>query len=147
MAALRKRAPISGLRGPSPAGEAEAAAAAAGGISGGGPQLSFSCQDGRRISQETFRGCGKRVAGAAQVWAVGVSARRRGIQFLAGGPPGGHKPLVVYPNSGERWDAARHCWVEGEQAEGFGALPLGGSLRAPGSSEVAAVRGSRWPMR
>lgn len=114
--------------------------------------LSFSCQDGRRISQgELFRDVVKRVAGAAQVWAVGVNctAPRHISSLLKEARRVANKPLVVYPNSGERWDAERHCWVEGEQADGFGALPLewfaqgarliGGCCRT-GPADVNALR-------
>jgi homocysteine S-methyltransferase len=34
------------------------------------------------------------------------------------------KPLIIYPNSGEGWDAQRQCWLPAYRApQGFGALP------------------------
>ena len=114
--------------------------------------VSFSCQDGRRISQgERFKDVVKMVEGAPQVLAVGVNCTppRYIHSLLKEARRVSSKPLVAYPNSGERWDAARHCWVEGEQAGGFGALPLewfaegarliGGCCRT-GVEDVRALR-------
>ena len=114
--------------------------------------LSFSCQDGRRISQgELFIDVVKMVEGAPQVLAVGVNCTppRYIHSLLKEACQVSRKPLVAYPNSGERWDAARHCWMEGEPAVGFGALPsewfaegarlIGGCCRT-GPEDVRALR-------
>ena len=34
------------------------------------------------------------------------------------------KPIVVYPNSGETWDAGRRCWSGSSDPKGFGALAV-----------------------
>lgn len=114
--------------------------------------ISFSCRDGRHISQgELFRDVVEIVDGAAQVLAVGVNctAPRYISSLLEEARAVTEKPLVAYPNSGERWDAARHCWVEGEREDGFGTLPLawhahgacllGGCCRT-GPEDVRALR-------
>ena len=88
--------------------------------------LSFSCRDGRHISQGELFAEGLRLAaGAQQVIAVGVNCTppRYISALLEEAKAMTNKPLIVYPNSGEHWDAARHCWAEGEREEGFGTLP------------------------
>lgn len=88
--------------------------------------FSFSCRDGRHISQgELFREAVKLAEGSPQVLAVGVNctAPRYITALLEEARRATDKPLVAYPNSGERWDASRHCWIEGEREEGFGGLP------------------------
>lgn len=76
--------------------------------------LSFSCKDGVHLSHgERFRDAVELVAASPQVIAVGVNCTAPEFispllesvkkQQLS-------KPLIVYPNSGETWDAAQHCW-------------------------------------
>ncbi len=114
--------------------------------------LSFSCRDGRHVSQgELFAKCVQLANGHPQVVAVGVnctppqyvSSLLREAQAVT------KKPLLAYPNSGERWDAENHCWIAGEGPEGFGSLPLewygagarliGGCCRT-GPGDVRALR-------
>ncbi|MCO6479368.1 MAG: homocysteine S-methyltransferase, partial [Phaeodactylibacter sp.] len=119
--------------------------------------MSFSCRDGRHISQgEPFREVVKMVGASPQVPAVGVNCTppRHLSSLLEEARRVTEKPLTAYPNSGERWDAARHCWVEGEREEGFGALPLewhargarliGGCCRT-GVEDVRGVRKMFFP--
>jgi homocysteine S-methyltransferase len=59
------------------------------------------------------------------------------------------KPLLCYPNSGERWDAATGCWLAGAGVTDFaeparrwfaaGARLIGGCCRT-GPSDVASIR-------
>ncbi|MCB0579080.1 MAG: homocysteine S-methyltransferase [Phaeodactylibacter sp.] len=89
--------------------------------------LSFSCRDGRYLSQgEPLREVANMADGAEQVRAVGVNCTppRYISPLLEEAAAATRKPLVAYPNSGERWDAARRCWIEGERESGFGTLPL-----------------------
>lgn len=89
--------------------------------------MSFSCRDGQHISQgEPFREVVKMADASPQVMSVGVNCTppRYISSLLDEARNVTEKPLIAYPNSGERWDAVRHCWVEGEREEGFGALPL-----------------------
>ena len=89
--------------------------------------LAFSCRDGLHISQgELFRDVVKMADGSPQVLAAGINctAPRYISSLLEEARSVTGKPLVAYPNSGERWDAARHCWIKDEGEEGFGIFPL-----------------------
>lgn len=88
--------------------------------------FSFSCRDGGRISQgELFSEAVKMAAGSTQVFAVGVNctAPRYITALLKEARQVTDKPLVAYPNSGERWDAGCRRWIDGEMEAGFGSLP------------------------
>ncbi len=81
--------------------------------------LSFSCRDERRLCHgESFRDAVQLANEAASVIAVGVNCTApRFIDGLLDSAAGiGTKPLVVYPNSGETWNAREHRW-EGTTAE------------------------------
>ena len=74
--------------------------------------LSFSCQDEQRLCRgELFADAVALASSSDNVIAVGVNCTPphfiEGLLSSAGRPK---KPLVVYPNSGEIWHAARHCW-------------------------------------
>ena len=86
--------------------------------------ISFSCQDEERVCHgELFEECVAFSASCEQVVAVGinctpprfVSALLRRAQQVTS------KPLLVYPNRGEKWDAANHAWVDGSGIGDFGA--------------------------
>jgi homocysteine S-methyltransferase len=75
--------------------------------------VSFSCRDGERVSQgEPFAQCVDAVEGCAQVVAVGVNctAPQHIASLIAIAAARTAKPIVVYPNSGERYDPASGCW-------------------------------------
>lgn len=116
--------------------------------------FSFSCRDGERISDGTpIRECARLLDGEPMVAAIGVNCTRpvvvesliREIRAVS------EKPIVVYPNSGERWDGVRKCWVEGsnETVEAYveravrwrkaGATIIGGCCRT-GPAHVRALR-------
>lgn len=85
--------------------------------------LSFSCGD------EAHLWHGEPLAEALalanecpQVVAVGVNctAPRLIEPLLASVRDLARKPLLVYPNSGEGWDAARRCWLPGTAVGDFG---------------------------
>ena len=118
--------------------------------------FSFSCRDGKHISDGTpIIECGKLLYGEAQVAAVGINCTRP--QFV----PNlidelrqvTDKPIIVYPNSGELWDAQAHCWIEGsaESAESFtsqaldwyqrGATIIGGCCRTS-PVHIEQIRGA-----
>ncbi|WP_066936043.1 homocysteine S-methyltransferase [Microtetraspora fusca] len=73
--------------------------------------VSFSCRDDEHISDGTpLRECAALFAELPQVIAVGVNCTApRHIPGLIGRLKG--KPVVVYPNSGETWDAAGRRWL------------------------------------
>ena len=59
------------------------------------------------------------------------------------------QPIIAYPNSGEKWDSANHCWLEQEDPEDFtnyaekwylaGARIIGGCCRI-GPNKISALK-------
>jgi homocysteine S-methyltransferase len=96
----------------------------------------FSCRDGERVNDGTpFKECAALFADLPNVVGVGVNCTPpRHIPDLIG-----HGATVVYPNSGETWDAAAQRWsgladpVEYGQAaaewQTMGATYIGGCCR------------------
>jgi homocysteine S-methyltransferase len=90
--------------------------------------FSFTCRDAEHVAHgERLRECAAAVAALPQTAAIGVNcthplliAALIGELRAASG-----KPVVVYPNSGEGWDAARRCWTGSSDAGEFGALAAG----------------------
>jgi homocysteine S-methyltransferase len=114
--------------------------------------LSFSCRDGERLSDGTlFADVVRLVARHPQVLAVGVNCTAPAYvePLLRSVAPGPATPLVAYPNSGERYDAAGRTWLGpsdpadwGELARrwrGAGARLMGGCCRT-GPAHVRALR-------
>ena len=114
--------------------------------------LSFSCRDGAH----TAEGQPVAVAAAAldaypQVVAIGVNctAPRHLPELLARMAAETDKPLIAYPNSGERYDADAKCWHGVANGASFaraaadwyraGARIIGGCCRT-GPAEVRAIR-------
>lgn len=114
--------------------------------------LSFSCRDGRSTS------AGEPIADAIALgnhpWivAVGVNctAPRHLPALLAATKDATDRPLIAYPNAGDRWDAATRRWVADEGGRfdpvavaswtTFGATWLGGCCgTAP--ADIAALSG------
>ncbi len=60
----------------------------------------------------------------AQVIAVGVNCTAPGLitASSANSKQATAKPIFVYPNSGERWDADRRAWVGEGEIQDFGKL-------------------------
>ncbi|MFI6882194.1 homocysteine S-methyltransferase [Streptosporangium canum] len=96
--------------------------------------VSFSCRDGEHISDGTpLKEAAALFAGDPQVIAVGVNCTApRHIPSLIGRIEG--KPVMVYPNSGETWDAANHRWLGLADPAEFGAAAAG--WHAAGSAFV-----------
>ena len=89
--------------------------------------ISFTCRDAARVAHgEPLRVCAEAVAGTPQVLAIGINCTSpRLIAALVAEARQGcqdRKPIVVYPNSGERWNAAARSWHGAASAAGFGAL-------------------------
>jgi homocysteine S-methyltransferase len=81
--------------------------------------LSFSCKDAQHICHGEPLAEAIELANAVpNIVAAGVNCTAP--QFIDGllqaAAPVARKPFLVYPNSGETWDAARGCWC-GEPAE------------------------------
>jgi homocysteine S-methyltransferase len=114
--------------------------------------LSFSCRDGLHDSQgEPMADCVAALEGFDQIVALGVNCTAP--QHMASLIEQMHartaKPLLVYPNSGEQYDATHKTWHGNpgashfaEQARGWharGARLIGGCCRT-GPDEIAALR-------
>jgi homocysteine S-methyltransferase len=94
--------------------------------------ISFTCRDGEHTAHgERLRVCAEALSGAEQVVALGVNctAPQFLLSLLAELRAGTAKPLLVYPNSGEAWDAVGRCWVpaagafnRAAETEAFGTL-------------------------
>lgn len=87
--------------------------------------LSFTSSDGEHTSHgEPLAECARLADGVANVMAVGVNCVKpevvaRAIEALKSGTG---KPIVVYPNSGERWDAGDEAWHGTPGREGLASL-------------------------
>jgi homocysteine S-methyltransferase len=89
-------------------------------------------------------------AGMPEIVAVGVNCTDpAGVLLAVLAAASGGKPVVVYPNSGERWDAAARRWTGRSTFSpadvpawvAAGARLVGGCCRV-GPIEIAALRGS-----
>ncbi|GIM99524.1 homocysteine S-methyltransferase [Planomonospora venezuelensis] len=87
--------------------------------------VSFSCRDGEHISDGTpLRRAAELFSGDPQVLAVGVNCTApRHLPSLIGQVK--EKPVIVYPNSGEDWDAANRRWTGLADPVEFGAAAAG----------------------
>ncbi|MGB8031898.1 MAG: homocysteine S-methyltransferase [Terracidiphilus sp.] len=76
--------------------------------------FSFSCRDEKHVSHgESVADCAALVASFPQTVAIGVNCvSPKWIPALIRElRAGSDKPILVYPNSGEGWDAARRTWT------------------------------------
>lgn len=110
--------------------------------------LSFSCRDGERVAHgEPFADCAALARDCPQLVAVGVNCTAPDfIGNLLDAAAGLETPLVVYPNSGERWIAEDNRW-EGDGGRGLdaagwfrhGARLVGGCCRT-GPEDIRNMR-------
>lgn len=114
--------------------------------------ISFSCRDGEHVSQgERFADCAAALDGLPGVAAVGLNctAPEHVPALVAAAQARTRLPIVVYPNSGEQWDAVAKCWHGERDAADFaaqaqrwrrgGARLIGGCCRT-GPDEIRALR-------
>lgn len=90
-----------------------------------GVWISFTCRDGQRVAHgELLRECAAAVAAAPQVVGVGVNCvAPRWITSLIGEVRAAcDLPILVYPNSGEGWDATARRWTGTTDPGEFGSL-------------------------
>jgi homocysteine S-methyltransferase len=76
--------------------------------------ITFTCRDGRHTSAgDSIAECARQLDDAPQVVAIGVNCvAPELVESLIGElRTGTTKPIVVYPNSGETWDATARNWV------------------------------------
>ncbi|HEY1804250.1 MAG TPA: homocysteine S-methyltransferase [Terracidiphilus sp.] len=86
--------------------------------------FSFSCRDETHVSHgERVADCAALVASFPQTAAIGVNCipPKWAPALIAELRSGSNKPVLVYPNSGEGWDAARRVWTGVTDPEEFGA--------------------------
>ena len=129
------------------------AGAAAAGVSRGAGWVSFSCRDDEHVSQgEPLAECIDALEGCAQIVAVGVNctAPWHIASLVEIAASRSAKPVVVYPNSGERFDVVARCW-RGDGAMGtlharrvvewyrLGARLIGGCCRTT-PDDIRALR-------
>ncbi len=133
--------------------EARAIAEAAGSISAiRNLWVSFICRDDEHVVHgERLAECAAMLEPIPGVVAVGVNCTQPAFLdgLIAGARMGTRKPVLVYPNSGELWDADRRCWYGSgeiapfrEQARGWfqaGAQAVGGCCRT-GPDHVRTLR-------
>ena len=115
--------------------------------------ISFTCPDGRHVAHgEPLRECAAAVAASPQVLAIGINctAPQHIAALIAEAQLGARqmKPVIVYPNSGETWDASTRTWRGAADPSGFGSLArawfaagaqaVGGCCRT-GPAHIAAV--------
>jgi homocysteine S-methyltransferase len=90
--------------------------------------FSFTCKDGQHVAHgEQLSACAEAVARFPQTVAIGVNCTHPSLmQALIGElRAASNNPIVVYPNSGEGWDAAARCWTGSGDPAGFGAMATG----------------------
>jgi homocysteine S-methyltransferase len=115
--------------------------------------FSFTCRDGLHVSHgETLRSCAELLDRQPQVIGIGVNCTAPELigNLIRQLAEVTHKPIVVYPNSGEQWDAVHRCWQGDVQIEEYarlaktwrdvGAQWIGGCCRT-GPEHVRAVAG------
>jgi homocysteine S-methyltransferase len=76
--------------------------------------FSFSCRDGIHISDGTpIARCVSELASTPRIVALGINctAPKHIFSLVKAVRTETEKPIIVYPNSGEVYDAARKCWT------------------------------------
>jgi homocysteine S-methyltransferase len=91
--------------------------------------FTFTCPDGRAAQLqvahgEKLRECAALVAGFPQTIAVGINCTQPAwiSRLIAELRQSSTKPIVVYPNSGEGWNAEARCWTGSSDPAAFGDL-------------------------
>ena len=84
--------------------------------------FSFTCKDENHVAHgEPLRDCASFVAALPQTIAIGVNCTAPPLirALIAETRSVTGKPIVVYPNSGEGWDAERRCWIGSNDPAGY----------------------------
>ncbi len=79
-----------------------------------GAWFTFTCGDEKHVAHgELLRECAAAVASFPQTVAIGINCTQPTLITALIGElrAGSSMPIVVYPNSGEGWDAASRCWT------------------------------------
>jgi homocysteine S-methyltransferase len=89
-----------------------------------GAWISFSCRSGIEVSHgEPFRDCVATVTAQPQILAQGIncSAPEYVTSLLIEATPVARKPMLAYPNAGERWQPGSNTWLGDTGLEDIGA--------------------------
>ncbi|HEX7727698.1 MAG TPA: homocysteine S-methyltransferase [Terracidiphilus sp.] len=87
--------------------------------------FSFACKDALHIAHgEPLRDCARFLAGVPQTAAIGVNCTPPAlmVSLIAELKAASDKPILVYPNSGEGWDAVNRCWIGSTDSASFGSF-------------------------
>jgi homocysteine S-methyltransferase len=87
--------------------------------------FTFTCRDEKHTAHgELLSDCAAAVARFPQTVAIGLNCTLPALATALIGElrAGSDKPIVVYPNSGEGWDAAARSWTGTGDAARFGAM-------------------------
>lgn len=87
--------------------------------------LSFTCRDDLHVAHgERLSDCAAAVARSPQTAAIGINCTdpKLLLNLIGELRSATGKPIVVYPNSGEEWDAVNRCWTGAGNAASFGEL-------------------------
>lgn len=118
--------------------------------------FSFSCRDEKHVSHgERVRDCAALVAEFPQTVAIGVNCipPKWILSLIEELRAGSDRPVLVYPNSGDGWDAEQRCWIGTTDPSEFGAKAaewfragaqiIGGCCRTGPEQIRAVARASR----
>ncbi len=89
--------------------------------------FSFNCPDREHVAHgELLRQCATAVAAFPQTVAIGVNCTHPALipALIAGLRAASEKPIIVYPNSGEGWDAQNRCWTGTSDPAAYGAKAM-----------------------
>jgi homocysteine S-methyltransferase len=87
--------------------------------------FSFTCADREFVAHgERLSECARVVAGFPQTVAIGINCTMPAMisDLVAEVRSTTSKPIVVYPNSGEGWDALHRCWTGQSDPASYGAM-------------------------
>jgi len=90
--------------------------------------FSFTAKNASHVAHgEPLRDCASYVAGLPQTAAIGVNCVAPAFltDAICELRKAVSKPLIVYPNSGEEWDARQRRWMGSNDPTGFGDLAAG----------------------
>jgi homocysteine S-methyltransferase len=85
--------------------------------------FSFTCRDEQHVAHgELLRQCATAVAALPQTVGIGINCTRPSLvgPLIAELRAVSDKPVIVYPNSGEGWDAERRCWTGTSDPQAYG---------------------------
>jgi homocysteine S-methyltransferase len=132
--------------------ESEALSALLREIPGTSAWISFSCRDGIHVNEgQRLDDCIRAIDDNEAVVAVGINCTDPQYvdSLLATARRATNKPIVLYPNSGERYDPANHSWSGSRDPFAFaqpvarwhaaGAVGIGGCCRT-GPEEISRIR-------